>query len=80
MGSRDDDTVLSLANRLVRLTKQLDDKAQARIEKASGGIPIGELGKSLIVALDPDAITAMALATAKPKVLHVAKIPCSPKK
>jgi type I restriction enzyme R subunit len=39
MGSRDDDTVLSLANRLVRLAKQLDDKAQARIEKASGGIP-----------------------------------------
>ena len=67
MGSRDDDTVLSLANRLVRLTKQLDDKAQARIEKASGGIPIGELGKSLIVALDPDAITAMALATAQAK-------------
>jgi type I restriction enzyme, R subunit len=35
MGHRDDDTVLSLANRLVRLAKQLDDKAQARIEKAS---------------------------------------------
>ena len=34
MGSRDDDTVLSLANRLVRLNKQLDDKAKARIEKA----------------------------------------------
>ena len=47
MGSRDDDTVLSLANRLVRLNKQLDDKAKARIEKLSGGIPVGELGKSL---------------------------------
>jgi type I restriction enzyme R subunit len=67
MGSRDDDTVLSLANRLVRLAKQLDEKAQARIEKVSGGIPIGELGKGLIVALDPDAITAMALATAHAK-------------
>jgi type I restriction enzyme, R subunit len=67
MGSRDDDTVLSLANRLVRLAKQLDEKAQARIEKVSGGIPIGELGKGLIVALDPDAITAMALATAQAK-------------
>jgi len=44
MGSRDDDTVLSLANRLVRLAKQLDDKAKARIEKASGGIPVGKLG------------------------------------
>lgn len=67
LGHRDDDTVLSLANRLVRLAKQLDEKAQARIEKVSGGIPIGELGKGLIVALDPDAITAMALATAQAK-------------
>lgn len=67
MGSRDDDTVLSLANRLVRLAKQLDDKAQARIEKASGGISVGELGKRLIAALDPDAIQFTALATAKAK-------------
>ncbi|MEZ5488680.1 MAG: DEAD/DEAH box helicase family protein, partial [Steroidobacteraceae bacterium] len=44
VGHRDDDTVLSLANRLVRLAKQLDDKAQSRIEKISGGIPVGELG------------------------------------
>lgn len=67
MGSRDNDTVLSLANRLVRLAKQLDDKAKARIEKASGGIPVGELGKALITALDPDAIVQAALATAKAK-------------
>jgi len=67
MGSRDDDTVLSLANRLIRLGKQLDDKAQARIEKASGGIPVAELGKSLIAALNPDAIVAAALATATAK-------------
>ena len=67
LGHRDDDTVLSLANRLVRLAKQLDDKAQARIEKISGGIPVGELGKGLIAALDPDAIQQAALATAKAK-------------
>ena len=67
MGSRDDDTVLSLANRLVRLDKQLDDKAHARIEKASGGIPLAELGKSLIAAINPDAIVAAALATAQAK-------------
>ena len=65
MGSRDDDTVLSLANRLVRLNKQLDDKAKSRIEKQSGGIPIGELGKALIIALDPDKIVEAALANAK---------------
>ncbi|MFZ5756785.1 MAG: DEAD/DEAH box helicase family protein [Pseudomonadota bacterium] len=67
MGSRDDDTVLSLANRLVRLNKQLDDKAKARIEKISGGIPVGALGKALIHALDPDAIVQDALATAAAK-------------
>ena len=67
MGSRDEDTVLSLANRLVRLAKQLDEKAQARIEKVSGGIPVAELGKGLITALNPDAIVQAALATAKAK-------------
>lgn len=67
MGSRDDDTVLSLANRLVRLAKQLDDKAQARIEKASGGIPVAVLGRGLIAALNPDAIVQAALATAQAK-------------
>lgn len=67
MGSRDDDTVLSLANRLVRLAKQLDDKAQARIEKVSGGISVGALSKALIIALNPDAVVALAQATAKAK-------------
>jgi type I restriction enzyme R subunit len=67
IGHRDDDTVLSLANRLVRLAKQLDEKAQARIEKASGGIPVGDLGKALITALDPDAIAKAAIATAAAK-------------
>ncbi len=65
VGHRDDDTVLSLANRLVRLTKQLDEKAQARIEKAAGGIPLKELGKALINAVDADRITTTALANAQ---------------
>jgi type I restriction enzyme R subunit len=64
LGHRDDDTVLSLGNRLVRLAKLLDDKAQARIAAAAGGVPIGALGKGLIEALNPDAIAAVALATA----------------
>ena len=65
IGHRDDDTVLSLANRLVRLAKQLDDKALKRIEKASGGPTVGELGKALVGALDPDQIVRQALATAQ---------------
>ena len=65
MGHRDEDTVLSLANRLLRLDKQLDDKAKARLEKASGGVPVAELGKALITALNPDRIVEAALATAR---------------
>ncbi|MCB1673977.1 MAG: DEAD/DEAH box helicase family protein, partial [Pseudomonadales bacterium] len=65
IGHRDDDTVLSLVNRLVRLNKQLDEKAQARIKKISGGIELAQLAKSLMTALDPDQIIATALATAK---------------
>jgi len=64
IGHRDEETVLSLANRLIRLGKQLDDKAQAEIEKASGGIPISELGKTLVGAVDPDAVVTTALANA----------------
>ncbi len=65
VGHRDDDTVLSLANRLVRLAKQLDDKALARLEKAAGGVPLKELGKGLIAALDPDRIVETALVMAQ---------------
>ncbi|MCG6116904.1 MAG: DEAD/DEAH box helicase family protein [Aquimonas sp.] len=65
LGHRDDDTVLSLGNRLVRLAKQLDPKTQTRIAKASGGIPVAELGKCLIAALNPDAIVQAALAEAR---------------
>lgn len=67
LGHRDDDTVLSLANRLIRLAKQLDNKAQARIEKASAGIPVADLGRGLMAALNPDAIVQTALATAQAK-------------
>jgi type I restriction enzyme, R subunit len=67
IGSRDDDTVLSLANRLVRLAKLLDQKAQQRIEKISGGVSVGQLGKNLIGAVDPDKIVQDALAVARAK-------------
>lgn len=65
MGSRDDDTLLSLANRLVRLHKLLDDKEQARILKASGGVPVAQLGRALLQSVDPDAIVQTALDMAR---------------
>ncbi len=67
IGSRDNDFVLSLANRLIRLAKQLDDRALARIEKISGGVTLAQLGKQLVTALDPDGIAADAIAVAAEK-------------
>ncbi|WP_295584961.1 type I restriction-modification enzyme R subunit C-terminal domain-containing protein [uncultured Lamprocystis sp.] len=67
IGHRDDDTILSLANRLVRLSKQLDAKAQARVEQVSGGLSVADLAKALIAALNPDRIVEAALATAEAK-------------
>jgi type I restriction enzyme, R subunit len=67
IGARDEDTILSVANRLVRLAKQLDHKAQARIERQAGGLSVGDLGKMLIQALNPDRITNTAIANAKAK-------------
>ncbi len=67
IGHRDDATILSLANRLVRLSKQLDAKAQARVEQVSGGVSVADLAKALIAALNPDRIVAAALATAEAK-------------
>ena len=65
IGHRDDDTILSLANRLIRLAKQLDDKALGRITKAAAGATLPELAKSLLGALDPDQIVAAAIAAAQ---------------
>ena len=58
VGGRDDDTVLTLGNRLVRLAKQLDDKALTRI----AGIQrrrMGELARGLVEAGNPDRRQAM---------------------
>jgi type I restriction enzyme R subunit len=64
MGHRDDDTVTSLANRLLRLAKTLDPAAQARLRHAADGVAVQDLGRALLGALDPDRIADTALATA----------------
>ena len=65
VGGRDEDTVLSLGNRLVRMAKQLDDKAQARIAKVAQGLGLRDLARGLIEAVDPDRVMADALDAAK---------------
>ena len=66
MGARDEDTVSSLAGRLARLDKQLDDRDQARIKDTAGGISLTTIVSDLIHALDADRIedTARELAGA----------------
>lgn len=64
VGSRDEDTVLSLGNRLVRLAKQLDTKTLARLAEQAGGQSVGQLGKTLVEAVNPDKHVEVAIATA----------------
>ena len=60
MGARDEDTVSSLAGRLARLNNQLDDKEQARIREAGGGMALTGIISGLVGAIDPDRIEEAA--------------------
>ena len=64
MGVRDEDTVSSLAGRLARLEKQLDDKDQARVKEVAGGVRLSEIVRSLVDAIDADRIEVEATAAA----------------
>jgi type I restriction enzyme, R subunit len=54
-GATDADTLTSLASRLSRLDRTLDDKDRREISGASGGATLPEMAKSLLNAADPDA-------------------------
>jgi type I restriction enzyme R subunit len=60
MGARDEDTVSSLAGRLARLNKQLDESDQARIREKADGIELTDIVKSLLSAIDPDRVETKA--------------------
>jgi type I restriction enzyme R subunit len=60
MGVADEDVFLSLANRLIRLDKQITEKEAAKIIELSGGKSLKQITKELITAFDPDAIEAAA--------------------
>ncbi|ROQ49348.1 type I restriction enzyme R subunit [Marinobacter sp. 3-2] len=61
MGASDTDTVSSLAGRLARLDKQLDDKERARIVGKAGGIPLLTIVGELFNAIDGDRVEQKAL-------------------
>jgi len=54
VGVKDEDTFVSLANRLIRLDKKITDDERARFVELSNGKDIKSVAKNLIEAYDPD--------------------------
>lgn len=68
MGVSDSDTVSSLAGRLARLDRQLDQDDKRRIEKASGGVGLTQMVSDLFEAIDADKVEQRALQIAEQPV------------
>ena len=60
MGVEDEDLFLSLANRLIRLEKQITDKEKDKLLEFSGGKNLKQITKELLVAFDKDEIDSKA--------------------
>ena len=56
MGSREEDILMSTANRLTRIDKALSEKEKEKFEEISSGASIKEVVKALLNANDPDFI------------------------
>lgn len=56
MGANDEDLFTSLANRLIRLDRQLNEDEKEKITELSGGKTINNIVKDLLHAYDPDSI------------------------
>lgn len=54
LGNRDIDSITSLAGRLAKLDKQIEDKDKAEIEKMTEGKSLKAIIKGLLDAVDPD--------------------------
>jgi type I restriction enzyme R subunit len=55
-GGRDEETLTTLAARLARLDRELDDRQRKEVESASGGLGLSALAAGLLRATDPDAV------------------------
>jgi type I restriction enzyme R subunit len=65
MGASDTDSVSSLAGRLARLNRQLDNNDKKRIEKLAGGVSITQMVLDLFAAIDGDKVEEQALILAQ---------------
>ncbi|MCL0040794.1 DEAD/DEAH box helicase family protein [Thermodesulfovibrionales bacterium] len=60
MGVQDEDTFLSLANRLTRMDRQITPAQQNKIKELSGGVPLGAVVNRLLDAHNPDRLEEKA--------------------
>lgn len=65
MGVRDEDTVSSLAGRLARLERELDEKDRENIQNLAGGKRLSDIVNDLLEAIDADRIEQEATAAVK---------------
>ncbi|MDP2766635.1 MAG: type I restriction-modification enzyme R subunit C-terminal domain-containing protein [Candidatus Methanoperedens sp.] len=54
LGNRDEDTITSLAGRLARMDREIEEKDRKEIQKAAEGKPLKEIINNLLDAVDPD--------------------------
>ena len=64
LGKRDEDTLTTLAGRLARLERDLNEPAKHEIRRLTGGASLGQMSATLLRAIDPDVIAECA--TGKP--------------
>ena len=64
LGKRDEDTLTTLAGRLARLERGLDETGRREIQNLANGQSLGEISAKLLRSLDPDMIAEKA--TGKP--------------
>ena len=60
MGARDDDTIISLANRLLRLYAIMSKSEQDKAKELAGGKPVNQMAKDMLDAFDEDVVIERA--------------------
>jgi type I restriction enzyme, R subunit len=65
-GTKDEDTLTSMANRLTRLDKALDNEEKEKFIEISGGMSLTEIVRDLLNTYDPDKIEEHAKGKFKP--------------
>ena len=61
MGNKQEDMLTSLANRLIRLDKQMNEKEKANFAQQANGFTINHVAKELLNAYDPDTVESIKL-------------------